>query len=119
MTRLDGVVQRLEMLDVDGGHHTDAGVEQLQDVLIALLVPAARRVGVCELVDDAERRLSRENGVEVHLLEHDAAIVDLSPGNDFEIADPSSVSARPCVSTKPMTTSTPSRRNVCASSIIV
>ena len=39
--------------------HADAGVEQLEHVLIALLVPAARRVGVRELVDDAQLRLAR------------------------------------------------------------
>ena len=39
--------------------HADAGVEQLQHVLIALLVPAAGGVGVRELVDDAQLRLAR------------------------------------------------------------
>ena len=38
----DDVVHRLEVLDVDGRDHVDAGVEQLLDVLPALLVPGSR-----------------------------------------------------------------------------
>ena len=48
---LGHVVERLEVLDVDGGDHLDARVEQRLDVLPALLVDAARHVGVGELVD--------------------------------------------------------------------
>ena len=55
----DRVVQRLEVLDVDGGHHVDAGVEDLEHVLVALLVAAARHVGVRQLVDDAHLRRAR------------------------------------------------------------
>jgi hypothetical protein len=43
------------MLDVDGSEHIDAGIEQLLDVLPALLVArwriAAADVGVGELID--------------------------------------------------------------------
>ena len=39
---LDDVVERLEVLDVHGGDDVDPGVEQLLDVLPALLVPRAR-----------------------------------------------------------------------------
>ena len=54
----DHVVQRLEMLDVDRGQDVDAGVEQLEDVLVAFLVrdcparwcaPARRRRTACGL----------------------------------------------------------------------
>ena len=37
----------------------DAGVEQLDDVLVALLVVAAGHVGVRELVDERQRRIAR------------------------------------------------------------
>ena len=53
---LHHVVERLQVLDVDRGDHVDAGVEQLVDVLPALLVPAAGDVGVRELVDQRHRR---------------------------------------------------------------
>ena len=66
---LDDVVDRLEVLDVDGGDDVDAGVEQLLDVLPALLVPGARDVGVGQLVDQRDLGLPGEDGVDVHLLE--------------------------------------------------
>ena len=56
-------------------------------VLVALLVPAAGDIAVGELVDDAELRFARDDRVEVHLLEHDAAVVDAAPGNHLEIAE--------------------------------
>ena len=53
---LDDVVQRLEVLDVDRRDDVDAGVEQLLDVLPALLVARAGDVGVRELVDERDLR---------------------------------------------------------------
>ena len=44
------------MLDVEGADHVDAGFEQFQHVLIALLVAAKRRVGMRQLVDDRHLR---------------------------------------------------------------
>ena len=52
----DHVVQALDVLDVDRRVDVDAGGEQLLDVEIALGMPAARRVGVGELVDQHELR---------------------------------------------------------------
>ncbi len=49
--RLDDVVERLQVLDVDRRDDADAGVEQVLDVLPALLVGGARHVGVGQLVD--------------------------------------------------------------------
>src|SRR5262245_52788881 len=50
-----------------------------------MLAPGGVRMR--ELVDDAHLRLSREDGVDVHFLQHDAAVFDLALGNDLEIAD--------------------------------
>ena len=47
----------------------DPGVEQLLDVLPALLVARARDVRVGVLVDERDRRSAGEDGVDVHLLE--------------------------------------------------
>ena len=72
----DDVVEALDVLDVEGGVDVDAGGQQLLDVQIALGVAAAGRVGVGELVDQHELRAAREDGVEVHLLERLALVVD-------------------------------------------
>ena len=50
----DGVVERLKVLDVDGGHDVDAGVEQFEHIFVALAVARAGNVGVGQLVDDAQ-----------------------------------------------------------------
>ena len=50
---LDDVVERLEMLHVDGADDVDSGGQQLFDVLPALLRAAARHVGVRQLVHEA------------------------------------------------------------------
>ena len=84
---LDHVVERLEMLDVEVGDDVDPRVEQLLDVLPALLVAAARHVGVRELVDERQLRTTREERVEVHLLEGRVAVGDGRAGDDLEVAD--------------------------------
>ena len=66
---LHHVVEGLEMLDVDGRDHVDAGVEQFLDVLPALLVAGPGHVGVGHLVDQGDLRVAGQHGVEVHLLE--------------------------------------------------
>ena len=62
------------MLDVERRDDVDAGVEQLLDVLPALLVAAAGHVGVGQLVDEHPFRAAGEDGVDVHLLERRAAV---------------------------------------------
>ena len=75
---LDDVVDRLEVLDVEGRDHRDAGVEQRLDVLPALLVLRAGDVRVRQLVDERHLGPAGEDRVDVHLLERRAAVVDAS-----------------------------------------
>ncbi|HXY27583.1 MAG TPA: hypothetical protein VEH82_04820 [Acidimicrobiales bacterium] len=85
---LDGVGQRLEVLDVDRRDDGDAGVEDLEDVFPALLVTARPRdVGVGQLVDQHHLRLAVEHAVEVHLLPRRAAVLDPLARDHREIAD--------------------------------
>ena len=87
------------------------GLEQLLDVLPALLVPRARDVRVRELVDERDLRPPREHRVDVHLLEHRAAVVDAAArGTTSRSPICAAVLRRPCVSTKPTTTSSPYSR---------
>ena len=50
----DLVVQRLQVLDVDGREDVDSGREHVGDVLVALRVLDAGSVGVGELVDQGQ-----------------------------------------------------------------
>ena len=70
----DDVVQRLQVLDVDGGDDIDPGLEDLLDVLPALLVARARDVGVGELVDQGHGRMAGDDRVGVHLLDSNTAV---------------------------------------------
>ena len=74
------------MLDIDRGHDADAAVQQREDVLIPLLMPAPGDVRVREFIDHAELRPPLHNPVDVHLFEHDTPILDRSAGNDLDIA---------------------------------
>ena len=78
------VVQALDVLNVDGGIDVDAAVEQLLDIQVALGMPAAGRIGVRELVDQHDLRLARDDGVEIHLLEPLAPVLDAPARNDLE-----------------------------------
>ena len=59
-------------------------VEHLLDVLIALLVAHPGRVGVRELVDQRQLGRAADDGVDVHLLERDGAVLGVQPAHDLE-----------------------------------
>ena len=74
---LHRVGDALEVLDVDGADDTDAGVQQIQDVLPALLVGSGPRdVGVGQLVDQGHVGVAFEHGGQVHLLEGRPPVLD-------------------------------------------
>ena len=79
----DDVVQALHMLDIDGGVDIDTGIEQFLDILIAFGVAAAGRVGVGEFIDQNERWPPFQYGVDVHLAQPMAHMVDRTSGNDL------------------------------------
>ena len=82
----DDVVEALDVLDIDGGVDVDAVRQQLLDVEITLGMTAAGDVGVGEFVDQHQRRMARDDGIEVHLLDELPAIVDALARNDLEPA---------------------------------
>ena len=83
------VVEGLDVLDVHCRDHVDAGSEDRLDVLPAFVVRGARRVGVGEFVDEGEFGLARQHGVEIHLLQHHAAVFDGLPRDELQPLDQS------------------------------
>ena len=83
----DDVVERLEVLDVDGRDDLDAGGEKLLDVLPPLVIARARGVGVSELVDQYEIGPAAQDRVDIHLGDRHAAMLRGATRHDFEVAD--------------------------------
>ena len=73
---LHGGRDALNVLHVHGGEDVDVGIEHVEHILVTLAMLAAFDVGMGEFVDQDDLRLSRENGVDVHLFEDDALVVD-------------------------------------------
>ena len=82
---LHDVVDALEVLDVDGRDHVDAGVEELVHVLPPLPVAAVGHVGVGQLVHERHRRVPGQHGVDVHLFERDAPVGEPLPGHQLQV----------------------------------
>ena len=61
--------------------------KQFLDVLVALGVAAARCVGVGQLVHQGHLRPAGQDGVEVHLFQHDAAVLDAPPRHLLQLAE--------------------------------
>ncbi len=78
------VVEALQVLDVERGVDVDPGGQQLLDVLIALGVARAGRVGVRELVHQRQLGSAGQHRIHVHLGQRRAAILDPLAGNDFQ-----------------------------------
>lgn len=85
----DDVRRALQVLDIEGGPHVDAGGEHLLDVLVALRMAAVGGVGGGEFVNDDELRLARQRRVDVEFLEHVPAIFDSVARQDFVALDQS------------------------------
>jgi len=79
----DHVVEALDMLDVNRREDVDPGREQFLHVLIALGMTAARGVGVRQLVDEHQRRMARQDSVDVHLGDDAALIFDILARHDL------------------------------------
>ena len=84
------------------------------DVLPALLRRAGD-VGVRQLVDQHDLGPAGEHGVDVELLERRPAVGHGRRGSTSRPSSSAAVCGRPCVSTKPTTTSVPRSRRRCAS----
>jgi hypothetical protein len=84
---LDQVLDALQVLDVDGGDHINAGVTQVLDILPSLAVAQAGRVGVSQLVHQHDLRAAGEHRLQVHVLQRGPAVLDLDPRHDLQAWD--------------------------------
>ncbi len=80
----DDVVERFQVLDVDGADDVDAGLEERFDVLPALLVLEAGRVRVRQFVDQRHLWCPVEYGRQVHFGQLGVAVMHRSARNDFQ-----------------------------------
>ena len=94
--RGDGIVERLQVLDVDGGDDVDPGVEQLVDVLPAFLVARSRDVGVREFVDEGDLGSTGQDGIDVHVVKNGALVLAAAARHDLEASE-ESLRVRPSV----------------------
>ena len=73
------VVQRFDMLHVDGGDDVDAGVQQVDHVLPAFFVRASGNVRMGQLVDEGDLRAARDDGEQIHFIEPHATGFHAAP----------------------------------------
>ncbi len=72
------------MLDVERGEDVDARGEHVLHVVVALGMREPGRVGVRELVDQAQLRRPGEDRRQVHLLQRHVPVDDAPPRHDLE-----------------------------------
>ena len=85
---LDGVGDAFEVLDIDGRDHVDAGVEDIQHVLPTLGVrPDPGTLVWASSSTSGNLGMAAQHGVEIHLVEPGAPVLDGPPRNDFETVD--------------------------------
>ena len=65
----------------------NSGGEDVLNVLVSLGVFAAGDVGVGQLIDDRNLRMTGDDGIDIHFLDDDLVVFDFSPGDDFEAVD--------------------------------
>ena len=76
-----GVGPAVEVLDIDGCEDINAGIEQFFDILPAFGMARTRSIRVRQFVDQRQLGFARQNGVQVHFHERNAAMFEGSTGN--------------------------------------
>ena len=82
-----GVNPAFGVLHIHGGEDVNAGIEQFDDILVALGVAGAGDVGVGQFIHQRQLRVAGQQGVQVHFLQHHAAILGLAPRDDGQPGD--------------------------------
>jgi len=113
---LHDLLKAFQVLYVECTANVYAGLENIQDILIALPVVRIRGVGMRDLVDDHHLRGACDDASDVGLLEDKTAVCDVASPHVFEPSMRAAVSLRSWVSMNPSTTSTPRFFRACDSS---
>jgi hypothetical protein len=75
---MDHIVQRFDMLHIDGGDDVDPRREHVLHILPALVMGRAGHIAMGELVDQRNRRMPLQNREQIHLFEYLAAVYHLT-----------------------------------------
>ena len=78
------VVQRFQMLHIDGGVYIDSGPQQLLNILIPFEVAASCGIAVCQLVHQNQLWVPFQCSIQVKLPKVDAAVFHLPGGQLFQ-----------------------------------
>ncbi len=77
----------LDVLNVKGRHNIDLRGQKFLDILVTLAVLASGNIGMGQLVDQNHLRAAREDGVDVHLFEDRAFVLDFSSRNRLNLRE--------------------------------
>ncbi len=77
-------IHAFDVLHIHRRYNVDLGIEQLHDVFMSLHMLAAVNVRVRQFIDQSDRWVAVEDGIDVHFLEHRAFVAEVLPRNDFE-----------------------------------
>ncbi len=80
----DLVVERLQVLNVDGREHIDPGLEHVTHILITLLVLDPGRVRVRKLVDQTQLGLALEHSRQIHLIQSRPSVENATTRNSLQ-----------------------------------
>ncbi len=62
------IIQAFQMLHVNRGHHVDPGVQQFFNILPALGMTGSAHVAVRQFINQDNRRMARQRGVQIKFL---------------------------------------------------
>ena len=84
---LHRVAAAFDVLNIQRGEDVDAGLEQLDDILITFWVARTGSVCVRQFIDHREARMPEQDRVEIHLGERRAAVFQLRARRDRQAVD--------------------------------
>ena len=84
---LDNISQAFQVLDIDGGIHIDAGIQDFLHIQVAFGMAHGRRIGMGQLIHNHKTRMASQNDIQIHFRKNRAAITNLAAGEHFQALD--------------------------------